>query len=69
MGVNDVTPPIANVIIVATKIFGGNFWQHSDVSVLQFIYMGTTPAMGVNDVTSPIATVIRIYIYIYMATF
>jgi hypothetical protein len=57
MGVNDVTPPIATVITVATKIFGRNFWQHIDVSALQFIYMGTTPAMGVNDVT---------YIYIYI---
>jgi hypothetical protein len=56
MGVNDVTPPIATVITVATKIFGRNFWQHIDVSALQFIYMGTTPAMGVNDVT---------YIYIW----
>jgi hypothetical protein len=47
----------ASTITVATKFFGENFWQVSEVSMQWFICIGTILTTDINNIT-------KVYIYI-----
>jgi predicted transglutaminase-like protease len=52
----------ASTITVATKFFGENFWQVSEVSMQWFICIGTILTTDINNIT-------KVYIYIYNVLF